>query len=168
MKIIPRFVYLPALVALLAFALACTSQADDSASQSTEPDPRSGGAPSAAPTAIPISPEVVSDFVAAQKSINDDWDEFHVDFDQWRASLTACDRTAAAAALRQFASDFAEITEQARDLPGTGIARELPDNVILAANNEEASLRMLRDKWQPGNPALLENARWNGAMPPTF
>ena len=159
MKIIPRFLYLPTLVALLAFALACSNQADDGASQSAGPESQTRSAPSASPTAIPVSPEVVNEFAAAQESINDDWDEFHVDFDRWRASLNACDRTAAAAALRQFASDFAEITEQARDLPGTGIARELPDNVILAANNEEASLRMLRDKWQPGNPTLLENAQ---------
>ena len=159
MKKIPRFLVLPTLVALLALALACSNQADDGPSLSEGIESGAQAASGAAPTSIPVLPEVVTEFAAAQESINDDWDEFHVGFDRWRASLNACDRTAAATALRQFASDFAEITEQARDLPGTGIARELPDNVILAANGEEASLRMLRDKWQPGNPALLENAQ---------
>lgn len=159
MKKFPRIVCLPAVAALLTLAMACSGPAEETSSESSESPARTSAAASPAPTPIPVSPEVVTEFATAQQSINDDWDEFHVDFDRWRASLKACDRTAAAAALRQFASDFAEITEQARDLPGTGIARELPDNVILAATTEETSLRMLRDKWQPGNPTLLENAQ---------
>ena len=109
--------------------------------------------------AVPVSRDVVLEFAAEQEAVNEDWDKFHVDFDSWRARLSACDRTAAQEALRVFASDFAAITQQARDLPGKGVARELPDNVILAANGEEAALRMLRDQWQPGNPSLLENAQ---------
>ena len=106
-----------------------------------------------------MSAEVVADYASSQDSINSDWDQFHTDFDKWRAGLTACDRTAVESALREFASDFAAITEEARALPGKGIARELPDNAIAAANAEEASLRLLRDNWQPGNPALMEQTQ---------
>ena len=130
------------------------------------PQPDPSGQPSTAAaggagtTSSPaLDPDLVSEFAAAQDAVNADWDRFHVDFDDWRATLSACDRAAAEAALRQFAADFAEITRQARDLPGKGLARELPDNVILAATGEEASLRMLRDNWQPGNPTLLENVQ---------
>ena len=147
-------------ILLLAGVSACTSQEPESASElapSNHPDAASGSRAETMPAAP--DQDLVLEFAAAQNSINSDWDQFHVDFDGWRASLVACDRTAALAALRKFASDFAEITEQARDLPGKGIARELPDNVILAATGEDASLRMLRDNWQPGNPALLENAQ---------
>ena len=121
------------------------------------PQAAAGGAGTASSPAL--DPDLVAEFAAAQDAVNADWDRFHVDFDDWRATLSACDRAAAEAALRQFAADFAEITRQARDLPGKGLARELPDNVILAATGEEASLRMLRDKWQPGNPTLLENVQ---------
>ncbi|MDE2843145.1 MAG: hypothetical protein OXN21_07170, partial [Chloroflexota bacterium] len=106
-----------------------------------------------------MSAEVVADYASSQDSINAEWDQFHADFDQWRTGLTACDRTAVESALREFASDFAAITEEARALPGKGIARELPDSTIAAANAEEASLRLLRDNWQPGNPALMEQTQ---------
>ena len=149
------------LILLLAAASACASEPPDSDS-ATDPSGQpsaaaAGGAGTASSPAL--DPDLVAEFAAAQDAVNADWDRFHVDFDDWRATLSACDRAAAEAALRQFAADFAEITRQARDLPGKGLARELPDNVILAATGEEASLRMLRDNWQPGNPTLLENVQ---------
>ena len=148
------------LILLLMGAAAC---ATDVADESPSPSPGNGvdsmsdGGSSAAQ--VEVSEDVLAQFAADQKAINDDWDAFHSDFDSWRAQLSACDRTAALEALRAFASDFSAITEQARDLPGKGIARELPDNVILAANNEETALRLLRDNWQPGSPTLLENSQ---------
>ena len=146
------------LVLSLAAATACTSQPDDTTAE-TAPTNSPSTAARVAPTPIPVSVELVEEFAADQQALNEEWDKFHTDFDRWRTGLTSCDRTAAQAALRGFASDFGEITELARDIPGKGIARELPDNVIMAADMEEAALRLLRDDWQPGNPALLENAQ---------
>lgn len=146
------------LVLSLAVATACTSQPDDTTAE-TAPTNHPATAGRVAPTPMPVSVELVEEFAADQQAINEEWDKFHTDFDRWRTGLTSCDRTAAQAALRGFASDFGEITELARDIPGKGIARELPDNVIMAADMEEAALRLLRDDWQPGNPALLENAQ---------
>ena len=57
------------------------------------------------------------------------------------------------------AATLASITEQARDLPGEGIARDLPIKAVEAATMEEAALRQLRDNWQPGNVALLEQVQ---------
>ena len=109
--------------------------------------------------AVEVSPELVAEFATTQQAINEDWDQFHADFDRWRAGLTACDRSAALAALRGFGGDFSDITEQARDLPGEGIARDLPIKAVEAATLEEAALRQLRDNWQPGNVALLEQVQ---------
>ena len=145
---------------LVAGIAACTNQPDEEPREAVPPQhpaSETGGTGSA--MAVPVSAEVVSDFASSQDSINADWDQFHADFDKWRTGLTACDRTAVESALREFASDFAAITEEARDLPGKGIARELPDDAIAAANGEEASLRLLRDNWQPGNPVLLEQTQ---------
>ena len=161
MKIRPLPFLMPVAAVLLLLVMACSEQAADSTpgSQNTGSGSELSAASRAVPTPVPVSSELVSEFAAAQDSINADWDELHVDFDRWRANLNACDRTAAIAAMREFASDFGEIAGQARDLPGKGIARELPDNVIMAANGEEASLRLLRDIWLPGDVSLLENTQ---------
>lgn len=157
-SIYPAFIALAAL--LLVGATACASESNEESGEAAPSNqPGSASAMSAAGPSVQVSEEVVSQFASDQAAINEDWDKFHGQFDGWRTGLTACDRTAALEALRVFASDFGAITEQARDLPGKGIARELPDNVILAANLEETALRLLRDNWQPGNPTLLENSQ---------
>ena len=158
MKIILRPLFFSSLGLLAVLALACSSQATDS---ETEPSLSTDSSQSGtiAPTPIPVSPELIQDHAESQQAINEDWDSFHVDFDRWRSGITACDRAAAETALRIFASDFGDITSQARNLPGKGIARELPDEVIAAAVSEEASLRGLRDNWNPSNTMLLENAQ---------
>ena len=146
------------LILLLAGALACTPQEPASATPevvlSNNPDSDSGAMPVAA-----VDRELTQEFATTQQAINEDWDQFHADFDRWRAGLTACDRSAALAALRGFGGGFSDITEQARDLPGEGIARDLPIKAVEAATLEEAALRQLRDNWQPGNVALLEQVQ---------
>ena len=160
MKIILRTLFFSSLGLLAVLALACTSQPTDSTSESG-PSLSTGSNPSGSvsPTPIPVSPELIQDHAEAQQSINEDWNSFHVEFDRWRSGINACDRAAAETALRLFASDFGKITRLARNLPGKGIARELPNDVIAAAASEEASLRGLRDNWNPANTMLLENAQ---------
>jgi hypothetical protein len=158
MKIILRSFLFSSLGLLAVLAMACANEAADSASGpslSTESSPMDR----TSPTAIPVSSELIQEHAEAQQSINENWDAFHVDFDRWRSGISACDRAAAETALRLFASDFGDITSQARNLPGKGIARELPNEVISAAASEEASLRGLRDNWNPANTMLLENAQ---------
>ncbi len=160
MKITLRHILFSSLCLVMVLALACTNEAADStpASGTSSSAPASSGG-GASPTPIPVSTDVVTEFVEAQQAISQDWDSFHVDLDRWRAGLQACDRTAVESALRIFASDFGKITMQARNLPGKGIARELPTEVIAAATNEEASLRSLRDNWNPANTVLLESSQ---------
>ena len=146
------------ILVLMAGIAACTSEPTDTTREAAPSQQPATGADSM-PRPVVISADVVSEFAASQAAINEDWDQFHVDFDRWRAGLIACDRTAAEAALRVFASDFGEITQQARQMPGKGIARNLPDDVISAATAEETSLRLLRDQWQPGDPTLLEETQ---------
>lgn len=158
MKIILRPLFFFSLGLLAVLALACSNQATDSESGpslSTDSSPTGN----VSPTPIPVSSELIQDHAESQQAISEDWDSFHVDFDRWRSGINACDRAAAETALRVFASDFGKITSQARNLPGKGIARELPDDVIAAAASEEASLRGLRDNWNPSNTMLLENAQ---------
>ena len=115
------------------------------------PPPSAAGAMAAA-----VDPDLLADFAAAQQAINADWDAFHTDFDAWRAGLTACDRSAVTAALREFAGDFDGIAASARNLPSGGITRGLAYPVFDAAAIEGSLLRRYRDNWQPGNTDLAE------------
>ena len=162
MKLKPYF--LPVLTTLvlllLAGGLACSAQPEEDAGEiapSNQPAANLMGRTAAAP--MDIDRQLVAEFVVQQQEINAAWDQFHTELDGWRAGLTACDRSAANAALRGFAADFTAITQEARDLPGKTIARDLPSKVIDAAIAEEAALRRLRDNWQPGDPTLLEEVQ---------
>ena len=160
MKLFHRPLFFTSLALLAFLALACANQPEESATEAG-PGPSAGTSPSdsMSSASMEVSAELVQDHAEAQRSINEEWDEFHTDFDRWRSGIRACDRAAAETALRAFASDFGDITRHARNLPGKGIARELPDDVIAAAASEEASLRSLRDNWNPANTVLLEKAQ---------
>ena len=148
----------PALVILSLFLLACTSETPASAPNSGSANNRAeAAANSMAGMEAAVSPEAVAEFDAEQRQINEDWDQFHTDFDRWRGGLTSCDRSAALAAFRGFAADANGITRQARNLPSSGLANALADTTIDAVVIEDQALRQLRDGWQPGHVDLLEN-----------
>ena len=112
-----------------------------------------------AATATPVPPEArqaALEFGRRHRAIDRDWEQFHRDFDQWRAGLSSCGRSSFEGALRDFASDFNEITVQARNLSRPSGARSIADQLIEAANKEGAALRRLRDRWQPDDTSLFE------------
>jgi hypothetical protein len=132
------------------FMAACGSAATTAPTPTPEPQ---------TVTSTPVPPEdreVALEFARSYRAIEEDWEQFHTDFDSWRTGLISCDRSSVPAALRDFAGDFNEITVQARDLPRPPQARELADGLIAAAEKENTALRELRDHWQPDNTALFE------------
>ena len=139
---------------ILALVVACGTTAPTV----TNPIP-ANQPPTSTPTSTPIPPDAkqaAQAFTQAHGLIEEDWDQFHTDFDQWRAGLTSCDSSAAHTSLRGFASDMGDITQQAHNLPRASSTRRLADQLIEAAENEEAGLRQLRDRWQPDSTALFE------------
>ena len=130
--------------ALLVLALACSTAAT--------PAPPVIPVQNAPPAPTPVPPEAkqtAQEFAQAHLQIEQDWDQIHNDFDQWRAGLASCAPAAADEALRGFASDFSAITRQAGNLPRSAETRGLADVLIEAAQDEETSLRRLRDRWHP-------------------
>jgi len=104
------------------------------------------------PTPTPVPPlvsQISLEFAAGHRSINQEWDRFHGDFDAWREGLISCDASSVQVALHQFSGRFAGITETARALPRRFVVRDLSDQLIQAAESEEEALRLLRDTWQP-------------------
>ena len=144
---------------LLVPALALFAMVACGAPAAQEPE---ASAPSAAPeTMAPrgsaMEPPPLADFNDQQTSVNEAWDSVHAEFDQWRAGLAMCHPTTMTEALSGLAIEFGDVTEEARDLTRTKTTGEFADKLIIAAENEEAAFRHLRDRWQPGNVSLFEN-----------
>ena len=104
------------------------------------------------PTATPVSPDVqqiAEQFNTGYDAINQEWDQLHQDFDAWRQGLITCDPSAVQASLVRFSGSIAGTTETARSLSRHSSVRGLADQLILAAEQEEEALRLLRDTWKP-------------------
>ena len=152
-KRIGPYRYLSSLLIALILVTACTGPADSESTPVSLPT----NPPTEAP--MPLSAAdlmAVDEFEALQQDINVEWDQFHADFDQWRATLSDCGDSAVRDALREFAVSFNSVTEQARDLPRSSATRDLAETVISAAEAEEAAFRQLQERWQPNSPSLFE------------
>ena len=158
----------PAAVALLFVFLAACGSSKPDATPLPLPSPtptvtaalfgqrQATDAAAATPTPVPpLDRAVVLDFVLGHITITSDWQQFHADFDSWRETLTSCDGSALRTALGRFAGELVGITEDARRLPRNTVTNGPADKVIAATEREGSSLRVLRDTWQPGNPAVF-------------
>lgn len=143
----------PFAAGVLAFAVACGETTSDPAPVT----PRSGE-PSidAAVTLSDSERAVVADFTEQSRGQTGEWTKFREEFDEWRAGLIDCHPSSARDALKDFAVEFKAVTEQARSLPRAPLTKDLADSLITAAQDEEAALRELRDRWQPNSVSLFE------------
>ena len=137
-------------ILLIVSSIACQSNeapAPFSASEST----------ATSPTPVPAqAKELAEQFARGYGEIEQDWDNFQVDFDAWREGLVACDPSAAREAFRGFARDFSDVNEQTLSLSRPSGVRGVADKLIEASQEEARALRRLRDRWQPGDTSLLE------------
>ena len=156
MRIGPGLVFfLPVLVLLMAFAVAC----EDTSSPDTGTVPAIQATPATVQTVTPLTDaerDALGDFTQQLAAIDEEWDLLHKEFESWRAGLTECHVSSVQQALHVFAADSNSVTEQARDIPRSPVTSELADMLIEAAEAEETSFRHLRDRWQPTNVSLFE------------
>ncbi len=147
---------------VLLAAIACGSSSPAATGSVSTPIPtldipatvsaRGPAVPVRIPTATPVSPEVqqiAQQFNTGYDAINQEWDQLHQDFDAWRQGLITCDPSAVQASLVRFSGSIAGTTETARSLSRHSSVRGLADQLILAAEQEEEALRLLRDTWKP-------------------
>ena len=119
---------------------------------------RRGQLGTATPTVVPAAAlTAVKNFAQAHATTSEDWDQFHRQFDAWRQGLISCEASSVQVQLRGFAGDLSSITEAARALPRPTAVRNLADSLILAAEREEESLRLLRDNWTPNTVLMSES-----------
>ena len=147
-------------ILLLAIACGSTSPAARPTLATPTPAPdirateraRDSAAPDRIPTTTPVPPQVsqtAQEFDSGYRAINQEWDELHRDFDKWRQSLITCDSSSVQSTLVRFSGSFAGTTETARSLSRHSAVRDLSDQLIKAAEEEEQALRRLRDNWKP-------------------
>ena len=151
-------VFLPFFVLLLVGLLAC---GDDEAAT---PPPVVPATPAVeAPRALTAGErETIDQFTESLQEIEAARDEFYQGFDAWRAGLSECHPSSARESFQGFTASMINITQRTTKLPRTASTRELADLLIPAAEAEEAAFRQLRDRWQPGNVSLLEQAELRG------
>ena len=101
-------------------------------------------------------------FASGYRVLDQQWEQLHADFEEWRAGLKRCDAGATDKALGQFASRLAQITEAASELPREPIVRELADKLIAGVEGEEEALRQLRDTWAD-DPEAFERVEFEQA-----
>ena len=158
---ISTYLVLPALLLMLALLSACRETDGPATTPITLP-------PDSTPLSVrPLSESdlaAVAEFVKRQRTVDQEWDQYHREFDQWRAGLTSCHRSAVQEALQGFAVGFNAVTERARDLPRASVSKELADILIAAAEAEETAFRQLRDRWQPNIFSLFEAVEQQRSM----
>ena len=146
-------IFLPILLLALAVLIACGQEQDEVPSSQaipTSPPPES---------ARPLTADertAIDAFDQQLQGIDEKWGQFYQELDSWRSGLDECHPTAAQDALRAFAASFTQVAKGARKLPRTATTKELADLLIRAADVEEAAIRQLRDRWQPGNISMFE------------
>ena len=92
---------------------------------------------------------VVRPFATQLGDLVDQWERFHVAYDEWRRTEGGCDRSEANVRLGKFVSDFAAITRSARALPGGTLFGPLRELLVEAAEIEEKAIRVLNNDWRP-------------------
>ena len=155
----------PVFLVLLALAAVACGQDTDETTQEVPIPP----ATQAVESQRPLTSEertAVADFASQLQASEEEWAQFYGDFDGWMSGLTECLPSTAQESLREFGAGYTGVAAMARNLPRTGITNEMADLVAAAADQEETSIRHLRDRWLPGNVALfeaVEQARTGGS-----
>ena len=91
----------------------------------------------------------VQDFAARYAALAESWDEFHADYDGWRAIEGGCDRSEVAVSLAEFAIQFGAIASRVRLLPRATFLQPVGELFVEAIELEEEAFRVLRDTWRP-------------------
>ena len=90
------------------------------------------------------------------RRVTQDWDAFHEDYDDWRATEGGCDQAEAIQALGEFVSRFDALTDAVRALTPATFLRPLGELLVVAAELEDEALRQLRNTWHPFDASVYE------------
>lgn len=93
--------------------------------------------------------QALADFTTALAALQQDWDAFHADYDQWVSADGGCDRAAAIQSLAEFQQRFNGLGARVRGLSQASYLRPPADLLTAAIAGEESAMRALTTSWQP-------------------
>ena len=102
---------------------------------------------------------VVAEFKQQYRALLSDWDEFHRDYDKWRASEGGCNREDAIKILLDLGTQFNQLAADVGDLPSTTVLRPMGELLVEAVRREASALRDLLDQWRPFDAGIYKPLR---------
>ncbi|PKB71940.1 MAG: hypothetical protein BZY87_02945 [SAR202 cluster bacterium Io17-Chloro-G6] len=87
-------------------------------------------------------------FIGQTKELEQEWDDLHVSYDEWRRTNGGCDQGRALEQLGQLANDFSQIVRDVKDLSSLPLVREMGEILIQSVEREQAALLSLRESWR--------------------
>lgn len=98
----------------------------------------------------------IESFVSSLELLDSNWDQFHREYDAFRAELIELGDEVAASRLGGLLTQFGSVVEGVQDLPDTLLTREIADRLADAADGEQLLLRRLLGSIG-GDGGLIEN-----------
>ncbi len=99
------------------------------------------------------------------RSLGLGWDRFHDGYDEWRRTNGGCDQGGALEALGQLARDFGQTVRDIQALPTGPLIRGMGEELVQAAEREQAAVQSLRETWCSRAPAPLAGIQQTGHSP---
>ena len=92
--------------------------------------------------------ENLSIFLWQVRALEQEWDDFHDSYDEWRRTNGGCDQGRALEALGQLAADFSQTVMDIKALSSSPLVRGMGELLLQAAEREQAAVLSLRENWR--------------------
>ena len=101
----------------------------------------------------------VAEFSGQLQALMVNWNEFHQDFDAWRADEGGCDRLGAIDALLEIGAGYNDLSAEVSRLPNTMVLRPFGELLVEAVRRESSALDDLKNSWRPFDAGIYQGLR---------
>ena len=101
----------------------------------------------------------VAEFSGQLQALMVNWNEFHQDFDAWRADEGGCDRLGAIDALLAIGAGYNDLSAEVSRLPNTMVLRPFGELLVEAVRRESSALDDLKNSWRPFDAGIYQGLR---------
>ena len=101
----------------------------------------------------------VDEFSGQLQALMVNWNDFHQDFDAWRADEGGCDRLGAIDALLEIGAGYNHLSAEVSRLPNTMVLRPFGELLVEAVRRESSALDDLKNSWRPFDAGIYQGLR---------
>ena len=101
----------------------------------------------------------VDEFSGQLQALMVNWNDFHQDFDAWRADEGGCDRLGAIDALLEIGAGYNDLSAEVSRLPNTMVLRPFGELLVEAVRRESSALDDLKNSWRPFDAGIYQGLR---------